>query len=257
MLKIFKNKIALLLSALLGLTFIYKRYVVKEETLYLTPPTLTHWFGTDVIGHDIFLKSMDALAIEIITLIIVLSTMYILGLVIGMILSYYSGDKIRELLLNLIHYWVSLPVLLIALFLLILIGAGQKNAIIVMIFTLIPTQSLYAYNQLETVKKNDFVIAKISYGFSKPHIYIHHLYPNIKKGFISYTMARMPEILMMNLALNFLGLGVQPPDSSFGRMLFDGLAFMFSAWWMWIFEIWLVIFLFILIQKIMRLVFIE
>ena len=95
MLKIFKNKIALLLSALLGLTFIYKRYVVKEETLYLTPPTLTHWFGTDVIGHDIFLKSMDALAIEIITLIIVLSTMYILGLVIGMILSYYSGDKIR------------------------------------------------------------------------------------------------------------------------------------------------------------------
>jgi peptide/nickel transport system permease protein len=194
---------------------------------------------------------MDAFAIEMITLVSVLLATYILGLMLGMILSYFSGDKLREFLLNLIHYWVSLPVLLIALFLLILIGAGQKNAIIVIILTLIPTQSLYVYNQLETVKKNDFFIAKISYGLSKSYIYAHHLYPTIKPGFISYALARMPEILMMNLALNFLGLGVQPPHSSFGRMLFDGLSFMFSAWWMWIFEIVLVIFLFLFIQRLL------
>jgi ABC-type dipeptide/oligopeptide/nickel transport system permease subunit len=60
----------------------------------------------------------------------------------------------------------------------------------------------------------------------------------------------MPEILMMDLAFNFLGLGVQQPNSSFGRMLFDGLSFMFAAWWMWVFVIILVSLLFILINEI-------
>jgi len=55
---------------------------------------------------------------------------------------------------------------------------------------------------------------------------------------------------MMNLALNFLGLGVQPPMSSFGRMLFDGLSFMFSAWWMWVFIILWIFILFSLIYFI-------
>lgn len=167
-----------------------------------------------------------------------------------MLLSYFSNEKIREFFLNLIHYWVTLPVLLIALFLLILIGAGQINAIAIMIFILIPTQALYVYNQLEIAKKNDFVIAKMSYGLSKSYIYIYHLFPNVKNGVTSYTLARMPEILMMNLALNFLGLGVQPPNSSLGRMLFDGLSFMFSAWWMWVFLVGEIIFLFLFIKKI-------
>ena len=89
----------------------------------------------------------------------------------------------------------------------------------------------------------------MSYGFSKSYIYIHHLFPNIVKGFTNYTLARIPEILMMNLALNFLGLGIQSPNSSFGRLLFDGLSFMFSAWWMWVFTVGEIIFLFLLINK--------
>jgi len=227
----------------------YKRFILQNGNNSLFPPDIHHWFGTDVTGGDIFIKSMNALSIEIITLIAVLPVIYLFGIFIGMLLSYYSNDKIREFFLNLIHYWVTLPVLLIALFLLILVGAGQINAIAVMIFILIPTQALYVYNQLETVKKEDFVIAKMSYGLSKFHIYIRHLFPNIRKGFANYTLARMPEIIMMNLALNFLGLGVQPPNSSFGRMLFDGLSFMFSAWWMWVFVVGMVILLFTIIHQ--------
>lgn len=227
---------SLIATGLLVLIFIagHINFTSTENSPNLSPPSWNHWFGTDLTGADIFIKSINALAIEILTLLIVLPIIYYIGLFIGILLSYFSNDRIREFLLNLIHYWVTLPVLLIALFLLILAGAGQANAIIIMIFVLLPTQSLYVYNQLETVKKEDFVIAKMSYGFSKTYIFIHHLFPNIKKGFTNYTLARMPEIIMMNLALNFLGLGVQPPNSSFGRMLFDGLSFMFSAWWMWL-----------------------
>lgn len=223
----------------------YSYFVGSGSIATLTPPSFQHWFGTDLTGDDVFIKSMNALGLEVLTLLIVLPVIYFSGLFIGMVLSYFSNDRVREFLLNLIHYWVTLPVLLIALFLLILLGAGQKNAIIVMIFVLIPTQALYVYNQLETVKQNEFVLAKMSYGFSKIYIYKNHLLQYIVSGFTGYTLARMPEIIMMNLALNFLGLGVQPPSSSFGRMLFDGLSFMFSAWWMWGFPVIIITSLFV------------
>ena len=244
--RIQKRVIIYLLVFILILGYVYKSFIVNlEETKYLSEPSFRNWFGTDLTGADIFLKSMNALGIEIMTLLIILPIIYFSGLFIGMVLSYFSNDKVREFFLNLIHYWITLPVLLIALFLLILIGAGQTNAIAVMIFILIPTQALYVYNQLETVNKNDFVIAKMSYGLSKSYIYIYHLFPNVKKGCTNYTLARMPEILMMNLSLNFLGLGVQPPNASFGRLLFDGLSFMFSAWWMWVFPVTIIMVIFV------------
>lgn len=231
----------------------YSHFVTAGSAAGLSPPSLQHWFGTDVTGADLFLASLQALGLEVCTLLVVLPMIYFSGLLIGMILSYFSNDKIREFLLNFIHYWVTLPVILIAFFLLILIGSGQINAILVMIFVLVPTQALYVYNQLETAKKSDFFIAKLSYGFSKPYIYRNHLLPIISKSFTGYTLSRMPEIIMMNLALNFLGLGAQPPVSSFGRMLFDGLSFMFSAWWMWVSTSVLITLLYVLMLTVRRL----
>jgi len=221
----------------------------------LSPPDWNHWFGTDIIGDDIFLKCIDAIGTEILTIICVLPVIYVLGLCIGTFLSYFDNEKLKEFFLNLIHYWMTLPVLLIAMFLLILTGASQKNVIAILIFVLIPSQAIYVYNQLTEVKKQDFVLVKMSYGFSKSYIYIKHLLPNIMRSMNIYSLSRMPEVLMMNLGLNFLGLGVQPPKSSFGGMLFDGLAFMFSAWWMWVFAVILVTLLFVLTNYIARSVF--
>lgn len=218
----------------------------------LSPPTLEHWFGTDLIGSDIFLKCVSAVGTELLTTFIVLPIIYALGLGIGFILSYFDNDRVKEFLLNLVHYWVTLPVLLIAIFLLILAGAGQWNVMAILIFVLTPTQALYVYNRLTEVKKQDFVLVKMSYGISKPDIYFKHLFPNIRYSMDAYTLSRMPEILMINLGLNFLGLGVQPPGSSFGRMLFDGLAFMFSAWWMWVFAMVIIAILFVSANLLVR-----
>jgi len=251
-----KYRLKYLAGVSLFLTIIVLLYslpnAVIHNSVVFSPPTSYHWFGTDVIGNDIFLNSINALFIALITLAMVLPAIYFGGLIIGCVLSYFDNEKLREFFLNLVHYWVTLPVLLIAVFLLILVGAGQVNVIGILIFVLIPSQSLYVYNQMEEAKKQDFVITKRSYGFSKRYIFLHHLFPFTKTSFNTYTLSRMPEILMMDLAFNFLGLGVQPPNSSFGRMLFDGLSFMFSAWWMWVFPVILVILLFVLANWAMK-----
>lgn len=245
--------IILITGFLAVIYFIYLKlhtHLDAEGVRYLSPPSLYNWFGTDNAGHDIFLKTIRAFIVEILTLLFVLPIIYFLGLFIGMLLSYFSRNWAREFLLNFIHYWVTLPVLLIALFLLILTGAGQINVLVIMVFVIVPTQALYIYNKVESVKKYDFVLCKMSYGLSKPYIYMHHLFPNIKNEYINYTLSRMPELIMMNIALNFLGLGVQPPNSSFGRMLYDGMSYMLSAWWMWLFVVGWIILLFLLIDKL-------
>ncbi|MCJ7516223.1 MAG: ABC transporter permease subunit [Dehalococcoidia bacterium] len=240
-----------LLLLLVIIVLAYGKLSPKGEVVF-SPPTWEHWFGTDVIGNDILLACADALLIALVTLAIVLPAIYIGGLIIGSLLSYYSSARLREFLLNLVHYWVTLPVLLMAIFLLILVGAGQANIIGILIFVLIPTQSLYVYNKMEEAKKQDFMITKSSYGFTKRYIFVHHLFPFIRNSLNIYTLSRMPEILMMDLAFNFLGLGIQLPNASFGRMLFDGLSFMFSAWWMWVFPVVFVILLFVGVNLIAK-----
>jgi len=249
--------ISFLIITLLILLSFYK-YALTDETIYsFSHPSLHHWFGTDIIGGDIFLNSINAVFVALITLTIVVPLVYVGGLIIGCVISYFENAKLREFFLNLVHYWVTLPILLIALFLLILVGAGQSNVISIIIFVLIPSQALYSYNQIEEAKKQDFVIAKRSYGFSKRYIFLHHLLPYTRNSFNTYTLSRMPEIMMMDLAFNFLGLGTQPPHSSFGRMLFDGLSFMFSAWWIWIFPVILVILLFIIANWVITSIIIQ
>ena len=214
MIKDFYKKYSTLVYAILGFFIICGGYwfLFEHSGPSMSPPSFKHWFGTGLTGNDIFVDTMSALGLEILTLLVVIPVIYFLGLLLGTLLSYFSTERMREFLLNLIHYWVTLPILLIALFLLILLGAGQKNAVFVIVFVFVPTQALYVYNRLESVKKSDFVVAKKSFGFSKLDIYKNQLFPNIQKDFTSYTLARMPEIIMMNLALNFFGHGSAAAD---------------------------------------------
>ncbi len=241
----------LLASLLLTVFFISHDFSVNDDPI-LSPPSLGHWFGTDAIGNDILTKCVNSLFLVLITIAIVYPAVYFGGLTLGAVLSYFENPKFKELLLNFIHYWATLPILLLALFLLILIGTGQQNVIIVLIFILLPSQSLYVYSQLEEAKKEDFVIAKKSCGFKPTIILLRHLLPYIRKPYGSYTLTRLPELLMIDLAFNFLGLGAQTPHSSFGQMLFGGLAFMFSAWWIWIPPLVIVTMLFTLMNSVIN-----
>ncbi len=225
------------LASLLLATFLISHYFSVNEGPILSPPSLDNWFGTDTIGNDLFLKCVDSLFLVLITIAVVCPAVYLGGLILGAILSYFENPKFKELLLNLIHYWATLPVLLLALFLLILIGAGQQNVIVILIFVLLPSQSLYVYSQLEEAKKQSFVVAKKSCGFTSTKVILGHLLPYIRNSYRSYALSRLPELLMMDLAFNFLGLGAQTPQSSFGQILFEGLSFMFSAWWIWFFPV--------------------
>ncbi|MCK4661993.1 MAG: ABC transporter permease subunit [Bacteroidales bacterium] len=227
----------------------------SQGNISLSSPELRHWFGTDINGTDVFMKSVEAFGFEILTLLIVLIIIWFAGILFGSVTYVINWKTLQDFFLNFIHYMATLPILLIALFLMIIFGAGFINSVLILSISIIPTQALFVYNQLQSAKNEEFLIAKRSYGMSNTAILRFHLLPFIVKKYNNYTFARIPEIIMMNLALNFLGLGIQEPYSSLGRMLFDGLSFMFSAWWLWVIPTLLVILIFSFVFQIKRIIY--
>ncbi len=242
--------VAVLGVGLFAILYYYFIIAANTETTILSPPSKQNWFGTDLSGNDVFLRTMQATGFELLSLLMILAFAWFSGLVLGSLATFLQNKFTRELIMNLIHYIATLPILLVALFFLIIFGAGYFNSVIILSLAIMPTQSLFVYNQMETAKSEDFLIAKKSYGFTDLAILKLHILPYISKRYKHYTLSRSPEIIMMNLALGFLGLGLQEPNASLGRMLFDGLSFMYSAWWLWGFVVIMIILIYFVLRKL-------
>ena len=220
-------------AAMLGLGA-YALIVGSGTSTVLGPPSFSHWFGTDLAGRDVLTQTFSASWIAIFTVAGVAIAVHVCGLVVGTILAQVHSRLLRELLASLVNYWLTVPILLIAIFVMILLGSGQMKLAVVLTVALTPTQALYVYVRLTEAQKQPFAMVKRAYGLSRAQVFMSDLLPYVRPSLRSYTLSRLPEILVMDLAFNYLGLGVQPPHASLGRMLFAGLPFMFSGWWMWL-----------------------
>jgi len=240
-----KRQLLVFLTVLmiLAIGLIVVSFKVPVEGSILTPPSVTHWFGTDLAGEDVLALAVQSTWVELATILGVASAIYIGGMVLGGLLASTRSKLARELAINLVNYWLTLPILLIAVFVVILIGPGQSKLAVILAMVLLPSHAFFAYVRFTEVWKKPFVLVKRSLGFSRTRILSTDVIPGTAAGLFSYTLSRLPEILSMDLAFNFLGLGVQPPKPSFGRLLYEGLPFMFSAWWIWALPMFLLLFL--------------
>ncbi len=220
-------------AAMLGLGA-YALIVGSGTSTVLGRPSFSHWFGTDLAGRDVLAQTFSASWIAILTVAGVAMAVHVCGLVVGAILAQVHSRLLRELLASLVNYWLTVPILLIAIFVMILLGSGQMKLAVVLTVALTPTQALYVYVRLTEAQKQPFAMVKRAYGLSRTQVFMSDLLPYVRPSLRSYTLSRLPEILVMDLAFNYLGLGIQPPHASLGRMLFAGLPFMFAGWWMWL-----------------------
>lgn len=212
----------------------YSLLANPQPSSVLAPPSGAHWFGTDLTGRDVLVQTLSAAWIAALTVAGVAAVVHALGLLLGGLLSTIRSRLLHEVATGFVNYWITVPVLLIAIFIMILLGSGQLKLAVILVAALTPIQALYVYVRLSEAQKQPFIMVKRAMGLSGFQMFFSDLLPYVHPSVRSYTISRLPEILVMDLAFNYLGLGVQPPRSSFGRMLFEGLPFMFSAWWTWV-----------------------
>ena len=200
----------------------------------LQPPNLTHWFGTDDLGRDVFSRVIIAARPSVMVSIVSVTLALVAGVSIGLVSGFFGGwvDVTGMRMMDVVF---SFPVMLLALAIVAMLGPGIVPAMLAIAVVYTPFFARITRASVLTVREETYIKAARSIGASNLRIMRLHVLPNIMAAIIVQTSLSLAFAILTEAALSFLGLGVQPPTPSWGRMLFDGRGFLPDAWWMALF----------------------
>jgi ABC-type dipeptide/oligopeptide/nickel transport system permease subunit len=189
-----------------------------QMTARLKPPSAQHWFGTDQLGRDLFyrvlLGARTSLTIAVSAVLISLA----LGLPLGLISGFYRG-AIDNVLMRLVDTLLSFPVLLLALTISAMLGPSIPNAIIAIGVAFTPFLARIVRGEALRVVQMPYVEAARATGATDRRLITLHVLPNILPPIIVQATISLAFAILAEAGLSFLGLGTQPPNSSWGLMI--------------------------------------
>lgn len=200
----------------------------------LQPPSADHWFGTDELGRDIFSRVLVAARVSLQVGVIAVGISLAAGVLLGLVAGYYGG-RVDDVVMRLMDMLFAFPAILLAIAILAVLGPGVANAMIAIGIVYTPIFARITRASVLSVRQEVFVRAARSIGASDARILRLHILPNVTAPIIVQTSLSLAFAILSEAALSFLGLGVQPPQPSWGRMLYDGRGFIEQAWWMGVF----------------------
>jgi peptide/nickel transport system permease protein len=200
----------------------------------LQGPNTTHWFGTDELGRDVLSRVIYGARVSLLVAVVSVGLALVLGVSIGLFAGYYKG-VIDNVLMRCMDVLFAFPVLLLAVAIVAVLGPGLVTAMIAIGVVYAPIFARVTRASVLSVREQVYVRAAISIGASDVRIMRRHVLPNIAAPLIVQTSLSLAFAILSEAALSFLGLGIQPPKPSWGRMLYDGRAFIPDSWWLGVF----------------------
>ncbi len=200
----------------------------------LQGPGTAHWFGTDELGRDVFSRILVAIAASLRVAVVSVSLAAVVGVMVG-VLAGYRGGWIDTVVMRVVDVMFAFPVLLLALAIVAVLGPGITTTMLAIGIVYIPIFARVARASALGVRVEPFVAVSRSMGTGDGYILIRHILPNIAGPLIVQLSLSLAFAILAEAALSFLGLGIQPPQPSLGRMIFDAQGFVTLAWWMAVF----------------------
>ena len=199
---------------------------------FIAPPSAEFWLGTDNVGRDLLSRVIFGARISVIVGLGSSTMATAISLVIGMV-SGYIGGKLDLMVQRIVDIWMVLPGLIIMMIMITIIGPGVWQIIIVIGITSGVPGSRIVRSAVIGVKENDYVGVAVAVGCRASRILVRHILPNIMAPTIIVFTTRVPNAILVEASLSFLGFGIPPPTPSWGGMLSGtGRAYMFDAPWM-------------------------
>ena len=226
-----KNKMALLgliiivcliIVAIFGP--IFSSHTYDEQNLMMTnsSPSWEHWFGTDNLGRDIFIRVLYGARISLAIGIVASLLNLFIGVIYGGIAGFFGG-KIDRIMMNIVDILYSVPTLLYVILLMVILKPGLINIFIALGIGYWLQMARIVRGQILSMKEQEFILAARTIGVSKKRILFRHLLPNAMGAIIVTMTLAIPDAIVTEAFLSFIGLGVSAPMASWGVLASEGV----------------------------------
>ena len=220
-----KGMIGAALVALVLLTAIFAPLFLSSDlatkmvmTARLRPPSEAHWLGTDQLGRDLLYRVMLGARTSLTIAAAAVAMSVLIGLPLGLVSGYYRG-AVDNVLMRLVDTLLSFPALLLALTISAMLGPSIPNTIIAIGVAFAPFLARIIRGEVLRVAQMPYVEAARASGTNDLHMIVRHILPNILPPIIVQATISLAFAILAEAGLSFLGLGTQPPQSSWGLMI--------------------------------------
>lgn len=185
-------------------------------------PDKVHWFGTDDLGRDIFVRTMYGARISLSVGFVAAFINLTLGVLYGGISGYYGG-KVDNIMMRIVDVIYAIPMMLYVILLMVVLGQSLVNVFIALGIVYWVNMARIVRGQVLSLKEQEFILAARAAGASKARIILRHLIPNCMGQIIVALMLSIPNAIFTEAFLSFIGLGVAAPMASWGSLCNDAL----------------------------------
>ena len=218
---------------------IAKDYSRQNLRLRLSAPTLTvkgefnyHYaLGGDQLGRPILDRIIHGARVSLVVGLGVVAVTGVFGTVLGMMAGFFGG-RVDNIIMRWVDIQTAFPGLLVALTILIMLGPNLQNMMLALMINGWMIFARIIRGVTLSLREEVFVKAARVIGANDFRIVFHHLLPNLVSPILTIAVMELARIILAEAALSFLGMGIQPPESSWGLMLADGRDYMAKAWWL-------------------------
>jgi len=197
----------------------------------LLPPSATHLFGTDDLGRDIFSRVIAGAPIDAQIAFVVVLVSLALGGTLGAFAGYFGG-VVEDVVMRVTDVFLAFPALILAMAVAIAIGPGLANSMMALLVVWWPWYARIARGEALAIKNSQYMESARAVGLKNIQIIARHVLPNILMPLLVYATLDISNVILTGSILSFIGLGAQPPQPEWGRMVFDGQDYLSGAWWM-------------------------
>jgi len=226
--------IFVVVAAIVGPWLTPYSYRDQNTALGASPPSVQHWFGTDPLGRDLLTRTLHGGRVSLLVGIAATSVSLLIGVLFGGIAG-YAGGRVDALMMRIVDILYALPFTIFVIILMVFFGRN-----FILLFLAIGavewlTMARIVRSQMMSLREKEFVEAAVVMGLRRTQILLRHLLPNALGPIIVYCTLTIPNVMLLEAFLSFLGLGIQPPMSSWGLLIKEGVETMEEYPWMLIF----------------------
>ena len=209
-------------------------YAYQNLDLGASPPSAEHLLGTDILGRDLYSRILYGARISLLVGFVATTVALFIGVTWGLIAGYFGG-KIDTVMMRIVDVLYGIPFIIFIILLMVVFGRNLWLLFIAIGAVEWLTMARIVRGLVLSLKNQEFILAAQAMGVSNFSMFKRHLLPNILGPIAVYATLTIPQVMLLESFLSFLGLGIQPPMSSWGTLIKDGVESMEEYSWLLIY----------------------